>query len=116
MERVCSRRHIFRNYAIQGDNFIYNPDKRTDEPVKTEDCVALKPSKGNSLHFSFNLVGANGHICSREGEAVFTGSAYQSVPDAGDLDTPKDFKLQIHIRRDTLALEDFDGACRNKRG
>jgi uncharacterized protein len=103
---------IFGNYSFQRDNFLYNPDKRTDEPVKTEDCLTLKPSKGNSIHFSFNLVGANGHTCSMEGDAVFTGSAYQSVSDAADVDAPKNCKLQIHIKRNTIVLEDVDGACR----
>ena len=103
---------IFGNYSIQRDNFILNPAKGTKDPVKTEDCLTLKPSKGSTLHFTFNLVGANGHTCSMEGEAVFTGSAYQSVPDADDPDVPNDCKLQIHIRRNTIALEDLDGACR----
>jgi uncharacterized protein len=111
-EPAPEEKDIFGNYSIQRDNFLYNPDKRTDEPVKTEDCLTLKPSKGNGIHFSFNLVGANGHTCSMEGEAVFTGSDYQSVPGVGDADAPKNCKLQIHIKRNTLALEDIDGACR----
>jgi uncharacterized protein len=111
-EPALEDKDIFGNYSIQGDNFLYNPEKGTKEPVKTEDCLTLKPSKGNGIHFSFNLVGANGHTCSMKGEAVFTGSAYQSVPDTDDAGAPKDCQLQIHIKRDTVALEDVDGACR----
>lgn len=111
-EAAPGDKNIFGNYAIQRDNFIVNPEKGTKDPVKTEDCLTIKPSKENTLHFSFNLVGANGHTCSMEGEAVFTGSAYQSVPDADDPDVPQDCRLQIHIRRNTIALSDPDGACR----
>ncbi len=111
-EPAFEDKDIFGNYLIQRDNFLYSPDKGSKEPVKTEDCLTLKPSKGNSIHFSFNLVGANGHTCSMEGEAIFTGSAYQSVPDAGDADAPKDCKLLVHIKRNTVALEDIDGVCR----
>lgn len=103
---------IFGNYVIQRDNFIFDPHKRTNEPVKTEDCLTLKPSAGNRVHFSFVHVGANGHTCSMEGQAAFTGSVYQSVPDADDPDAPQDCKLQIRIKRHTIALEDPDGECR----
>lgn len=88
-EAAPEDKDIFGNYVIQRDNFIFNPYKRTNEPVKTEDCLTLKPSAGNRVHFSFVHVGANAHTCSMEGHAVFTGSGYQSVPDADDPDAPR---------------------------
>ena len=95
------------------DNYLYNPATKKNEPVKTTDCLTIKRSKGNRIYFSLILVGANGHTCSMDGEAVFNGSLYQSVADKTDPDYPRDCTLKIRIKRNTIALEDADGGCKD---
>jgi uncharacterized protein len=111
-EPAPNDKDIFGNYSIQRDNYIHNPDTDKDEQAKTTDCLTIKKSKGNRIYFSFILVGANGHTCGMDGEAVFTGLAYQSVPDKTNPDYPKECRLKISIRRNTILLEDTNGGCR----
>jgi uncharacterized protein len=103
---------IFGNYMIQRDNYIYNPDKEKNEPEKTTDCLTIKKSRGNRIYFSIILVGGNGHTCSMEGEAVFTGSSYRFVSGGSDIEYPKDCNLQIFIKHGTILLKDPNGGCK----
>jgi uncharacterized protein len=105
-------RDISGNYTTTRDNYIHNPDTGRDEPVKTTDCLTIKKSKGDRIYFSFILVGANGHTCSMDGEAVFKGSAYQSVPERNNPDYPKDCRINIRIKRNTIQIEDMNGGCK----
>ncbi|HEY9162843.1 MAG TPA: hypothetical protein VIS94_17335 [Desulfomonilia bacterium] len=105
-------RDIFGNYTITRDNYIHNPDTGRDEPARTTDCLTIKKSKGDRIYFSFILVGANGHTCSMDGEAVYKGTAYQSVPERNNPDYPKDCRINIRIKRNTILIEDMNGGCK----
>lgn len=111
-EPASNDKDIFGNYITVRDNYIYNPDTKKNEPVKTTNCLTIKKSKDGRIYFSFMIVGANGHTCSMDGEAVFNGSAYQPVADKTDPDYPKDCTLKIRIKRNTIALEDAEGGCK----
>jgi len=104
---------IFGNFTITRDNYLHNPDTNKDEPVKTTDCLTIKKSKGDKIHFSFILIGANGHTCGMDGEAVLKDGAYAAVADKTDPDYPKDCKLKIRIKRNTILLEDADDGCKS---
>ncbi len=105
-------RDISGNYTITRDNYIHNPDTGRDEPAKSTDCLTIRKSKGDRIYFSFILVGANGHTCSMDGEAVFKGSAFQSLPEKDDPDYPKDCRINIRIKRNTILIEDLNGGCK----
>jgi uncharacterized protein len=105
-------RDIFGNYTVTRNNYIHNPDTGRDEPARTTDCLTIKRSKGDRIYFSFILVGANGHTCSMDGEAVFKGSAYQSLPEKNNPDYPKDCRINIRIKRNTILIEDLNGGCK----
>jgi uncharacterized protein len=105
-------RDIFGNYQVTRDNYIYNPDTGKDEPAKSTDCLTIKKARDGRIYFSFILVGANGHTCGMEGEAVFRDNAYQAITEGNDPDYPKNCKLKIRVKRNTILLEDPNNGCR----
>lgn len=104
---------ITGNYSVVRGNFIYDSETQRNEPVKTEDCLSLTSAGQNKLRFSFFLVGPNGHTCQMEGVATAAESGYEfKAAESTDQGLPKDCVLRFKVKRNTIALEDINNACR----
>lgn len=112
-DEVASDQDIFGHYRIQRDNFIYNSEKQKEEFLKTEDCLSLSPAGKDTVKFFFFLVGGNAHTCEMEGVAKSTGTNYEyKQSHGGGAESPMDCVLRIRVKRNSIALHDATGACR----
>ena len=110
---VAEDRDIVGNYVFERPNFIFNPDTQKADPVKTGDCLSIRPGGKGEIEFALQLVRANAHQCSLEGRAVPVEGGYRFLPEPQAHDEAEQkCRLLLKIKRHTIELQDPEGHCR----
>ena len=102
----------FGNFDVKHKTFIVNPDAKDGyDIVSVHDCMNISKKDTNTINFTINTIGGNGHECSITGSATLKDGIYYYNKGSDTSADDSNCHLTITNRANSLLINDPNNGC-----